>query len=223
MTRDINDGYMGSGTDISHALDTLGVENFEKEILYLCESAQEMNQKEKELVTVDFIKRDDNYNMVPGGSRRTCNCPDCGVEVTINNFTKHLKSKQCVINQKDKKNDRKKGECVHCKMDYSHMTSSDKANHTRWCDKNPKRNDYNFDRAGDKNPMFGKTAWNKGSTKDTDVRVKHRGEKLKERYSSGELVSHQKGKPRTEEEKKKFTGRPPNKSKQATNITDILF
>lgn len=31
--------------------------------------------------------------------------------------------------------------CKHCKKSFSLKTTSEKANHSRWCDKNPKRND----------------------------------------------------------------------------------
>ena len=31
--------------------------------------------------------------------------------------------------------------CEHCKEEFNYTTTSEKANHSRWCDKNPKRND----------------------------------------------------------------------------------
>lgn len=33
--------------------------------------------------------------------------------------------------------------CKHCNNEYNFKTTSEKANHTRWCNKNPKRNDWN--------------------------------------------------------------------------------
>lgn len=33
--------------------------------------------------------------------------------------------------------------CKHCEKNYSYQTTSEKANHSRWCDKNPKRNNWN--------------------------------------------------------------------------------
>lgn len=66
-TNNLNDGYMGSGTAIQDDIKSFGVENFKKEILYIFETFSEMNQKEKELVTLDFVKRTDTYNLVPGG------------------------------------------------------------------------------------------------------------------------------------------------------------
>lgn len=32
--------------------------------------------------------------------------------------------------------------CKHCKKEFDELSSSAKANHTRWCDKNPKREEY---------------------------------------------------------------------------------
>jgi len=67
MTNDLNDGYMGSGVALGEAQIAHGIKNFDKEILHYCSTAQEMNLKEQELVTMEFIKRDDTYNLVPGG------------------------------------------------------------------------------------------------------------------------------------------------------------
>lgn len=67
-TRDLNDGYMGSGKLVRAAYDKYGTENFSKEIMFVFETEQEMNAKEKELVTEDFCLRDDTYNLCPGGN-----------------------------------------------------------------------------------------------------------------------------------------------------------
>lgn len=68
ITYNINDGYMGSGKYIRKAINQEGIENFEKTILFECNSEEEMNQKEVEIVNEDFIARDDVYNVIPGGS-----------------------------------------------------------------------------------------------------------------------------------------------------------
>ena len=58
---------MGSGKFITRSIKKHGLENFEKEILFIFETEAEMNAKEAELVTEEFVKEDSNYNLCPGG------------------------------------------------------------------------------------------------------------------------------------------------------------
>lgn len=67
QTENLDDGYMGSGLRIQRAIKKYGVENFEKTILFECQSFEEMNAKEAEIVNEDFIARDDVYNIKLGG------------------------------------------------------------------------------------------------------------------------------------------------------------
>lgn len=67
QTKDLNDGYMGSGKLITRAIQKYGFENFEKEILFIFKTETEMNAKEAELVTHEFVNEETNYNLCPGG------------------------------------------------------------------------------------------------------------------------------------------------------------
>ena len=67
QTENISDSYLGSGVSLELAIKKYGKESFTKEILYIFDSEEEMNSKEKELVTEEFIKRKDNYNKSLGG------------------------------------------------------------------------------------------------------------------------------------------------------------
>lgn len=67
QTKDLNDGYMGSGKYLKHAIEKYGIENFEREILFQFDNEADMNAKEAELVTEEFVKKDTNYNLCPGG------------------------------------------------------------------------------------------------------------------------------------------------------------
>jgi hypothetical protein len=67
ITSDINDGYMGSGKLLSRAIKKYGIENFEKTILYVFESADAMFDKEAEIVNEAFVQRSDTYNIKRGG------------------------------------------------------------------------------------------------------------------------------------------------------------
>jgi hypothetical protein len=68
QTKDLNDGYMGSGKHLKRAIDKHGLENFTKEILFQFNNEADMNAKEAELVTEGFVKEDTNYNLCPGGN-----------------------------------------------------------------------------------------------------------------------------------------------------------
>ena len=59
--------YYGSGKQITAAIKKYGIENFKKEVLHYCSSLEEMANKEAKVVTEDFVKRSDTYNMHKGG------------------------------------------------------------------------------------------------------------------------------------------------------------
>lgn len=63
-TKNLKDGYMGSGKLLRHAMRKYGIENFHKEILHVCESEKQMNALEKILVVPD---KEINYNLCDGG------------------------------------------------------------------------------------------------------------------------------------------------------------
>lgn len=66
-TKNLQDGYIGSGRLLNRAIQKYGIENFKVEILYFCNSEEELNLKEKELVTEEFCLREDTYNLCVGG------------------------------------------------------------------------------------------------------------------------------------------------------------
>lgn len=67
QTNDLDDGYMGSGKILRRAQNKHGLENFVKEILHVFDTEEEMNTKERELVTEEFCLREDTYNLCVGG------------------------------------------------------------------------------------------------------------------------------------------------------------
>lgn len=67
QTKNLDDGYMGSGKLIGAAIEKYGLENFTKTILHIFDTEQEMNLKEKELVTEEFCVSNENYNLCSGG------------------------------------------------------------------------------------------------------------------------------------------------------------
>lgn len=63
QTKDIDDGYMGSGKLILQAIKKYGKKNFRKEILFIFDNKEEMFSKEKELVFIG----EGSYNLKHGG------------------------------------------------------------------------------------------------------------------------------------------------------------
>ena len=63
QTKNLDDGYMGSGKLLKRAIEKHGVENFTKEILHVFDNEEDMNAKEAELVVLD----EHSYNLCPGG------------------------------------------------------------------------------------------------------------------------------------------------------------
>ena len=62
-TKNLNDGYMGSGKLIKRAIQKYGIENFNKEILHVFSNEEDMKNKEKELVVINEM----SYNLCDGG------------------------------------------------------------------------------------------------------------------------------------------------------------
>jgi len=66
-TEDIDDDYIGSGKILKRAINKYGLQHFTKEILYECESEEEMFQREADIVDEEFVRRKDTYNIKIGG------------------------------------------------------------------------------------------------------------------------------------------------------------
>ena len=63
QTKNLDDGYMGSGILIRRAIRRHGLHNFKKEILHIFQTKEEMNEAERNLVVLS----EDSYNLCPGG------------------------------------------------------------------------------------------------------------------------------------------------------------
>ena len=71
QTTDPDDSYYGSGVALKKSIAKHGKDNFKKEVLFVFQTEEEMNAKETELITEEFVARSDTYNMgvcVEGGA-----------------------------------------------------------------------------------------------------------------------------------------------------------
>ena len=68
QTKNINDGYMGSGKRLRDSIKHHGLDKFTKEILETFQSSEEMYAREKDIVTEEFIASEDTYNLRVGGT-----------------------------------------------------------------------------------------------------------------------------------------------------------
>lgn len=68
VTTKLTDSYFGSGRELKNAIKEFGINNFQKDILFVFDNINDMIDKETELVNDDFRKRLDTYNLALGGN-----------------------------------------------------------------------------------------------------------------------------------------------------------
>jgi hypothetical protein len=68
VTSNLEDDYLGSGSQLKLAVKKYGRENFKREYIKICNSPEEMYELEADIVNEDFVKRSDTYNMKTGGT-----------------------------------------------------------------------------------------------------------------------------------------------------------
>ena len=83
---------MGSGKLLKRAINKRGIEHFTKIILFVFQTEQEMNAKEKELVTEEFLKRKDVYNLCAGGQGGFGYINETGLNVNHKNRHKSIEA-----------------------------------------------------------------------------------------------------------------------------------
>ena len=66
-TKNLDDGYMGSGVRLQIAYKKYGIENFKKEILKYFDTKEEAFEYEAEVVNETLINDNNCYNLSPGG------------------------------------------------------------------------------------------------------------------------------------------------------------
>lgn len=180
QTKDLNDGYMGSGKILKRSIAKHGIENFKKEILFQFDNEADMNTKEAELVTEEFCLREDTYNLCPGGKggfgyiRSSESYIDqvklgrVNADVRIREIYGVHNVSQTVENRK-KNSDRMKSAHSHGKIPYDNFKGKAHSDEAK-----KKIGEANSKLIGSKNSQFG-TMWitngqeNKKIKKDVDI------------------------------------------------------
>ena len=67
QTTNPEDRYFGSGKYLKDAIKKYGKKHFKKEVLHVFDNEEDMNAKERELITEEFVSRTDTYNLGIGG------------------------------------------------------------------------------------------------------------------------------------------------------------
>ena len=103
-TNNIDDGYLGSGKLMKQAIKKYGKESFIKEIIGEYNSVEEMLLAENNIVNEDFVKRDDTYNLIIGGTGAYKEVVSEEVAQKISNTRKRkIKSGEITLGMKGKK------------------------------------------------------------------------------------------------------------------------
>jgi hypothetical protein len=67
-TKNIDDGYLGSGKLLKEAIQSEGFQNFHRHILMMCDSEDHAFEVERFIVDDDFVKDENTYNQIKGGT-----------------------------------------------------------------------------------------------------------------------------------------------------------
>jgi len=142
--------------------------------------------------------------------RNKITCQDCGIEVSVSNFTKHLNSKTCLRNQENNNSSKQtlkldeswkaesgKYACPNCSLEYSKNGILSHIWRTHGDGIGFTANNDNF-KSGTR------TAWNKGLTKETNEIVKKIGESYSEGVKSGRIIPYILGKNHSKETRLKI-------------------
>ena len=132
-------------------------------------------------------------------NRVKLNCKYCGRKISKSNMSKHIRSHENGNFEKYKQSQRDNFICKFCGVEYKNKNSV--ISHEIRCKNNPNRINVYID--GFNN--FGRIAWNRGLTDDTDDRVKNWHNSIKESYLSGKNVPHNLGKHLSKEHKDKIS------------------
>lgn len=101
-TKNIDDGYLGSGVALKKAIQKYGKENFYKEIIEFCNGEDEMYLKEEKIVA-EHYKKEECYNVNVGGKGGWNYVNANGLNSGDNNIMRKSAEVRAIVSQKGKK------------------------------------------------------------------------------------------------------------------------
>lgn len=149
-TQNLNDGYLGSGVALKNAIIKYGKESFKREILEYSKSYEELIEKEKIYVNLDWIKSNENYNLKTGGQSTGLLSEESRKKLS-NTLKEGYKSGRIVQNSPNKG--------ISMPYDIRKKVSDTLKEKYKNMDHPSKGIPVNL---GENNGMFGKDPWNKG-------------------------------------------------------------
>lgn len=157
-TYNLEDGYLGSSSNLKQAIKKYGINNFSRIIIHYCLSREELYQWEKQIVDKSFISRTDTYNMKEGGKgglpsfkhsiytknkqsiskskTKKIQCEYCLTLIDPQNYAQ-LHGKYCKSNPNREERTISKQLCIYCNKEYGHIIYN--IYHGKYCKANPNR------------------------------------------------------------------------------------
>jgi hypothetical protein len=170
-TKNMSDGYMGSGKKLLIDIKKYGIDNFKKDILEFFHDEKSMYEKEKEYVTEEFLFRKNVYNIKPGGyggfnhinkistKEDKVKAGMLGYYASVLSNNRYILSKEdCIKGNEAFKNKRKNDSEFNKQWLENNKKARDLANSLESIEKRKKSFDQIDHQKGEKNSQFG-TCW----------------------------------------------------------------
>lgn len=147
-----DENYKGSGILIRKAIDKYGIDNFSCEVLCECFSDEKLNEKEIYYIKLyDAVNNENFYNIASGGQGGDLNSGRV--------FSEEHNRKISIANTGRARSDERRKEQSELMIGNNYYTFVNPENR-KWSDERTQLMSEKF--SGEGNPMYGKTAWNKG-------------------------------------------------------------
>jgi group I intron endonuclease len=170
-----DDNYMGSSEYLSKDILEYGIENFKKKIL------KDDYKNYGDLLDGETFYILEYKTLEPNGYNRFI--PNKNIGFHMHGVKHSAESKEKIkqsLSGENNPNFGRKFSVEHKEKIRAAMKGKKNAKGIKWSDESRiKMSKIAKERSGDKNPMYGKKAWNNGLTKNTDERLKKMGEKIK--------------------------------------------